>query len=527
MGRNIIICADGTGNSGGESPDTNVYKLYKAIDRHLKGNKSISEQLIYYDNGVGTQRNKYLRALGGAFGFGFGQNVRDIYKFLARHYEKGDRVFFFGFSRGASTVRACNGFISKCGLVNGRSLRNCELEERVNEAFQAYRRHESEPKLAEALKADSGRSHGAIPIHFIGVWDTVVALGFPKWVDKVGPASYLFDLFFTAVEGLVDRICLPNLWGLLERWGLSWCWAHKFYYYRLTDNVAYACQALAIDDERTAFWPHVWREQGRAPGTVEQVWFAGMHSNVGGGYGRSGMASVALHWMMLRAKQKGLVFEKNAVEKAFEDSHVHGRMYDSRDGMGILYRYHPREIEALCAGRVAGNIKVHSSVMERIEHRTANYAPGQLPAMFDVVESNPRVKPTLRNPGSHPDWLKIRNEIDLWVYRRKWLYETMLSILLILVGVAWWFRDVELKVGDGLSLAGMLDVVLPDFFDGLLQKTLVSCPWTSFIVLAIFITAYLWVRGYLRNKTVDACEQLRHLVIGEQVEVRDDSASAA
>lgn len=506
--KNIIVCADGTGNRGGETPDTNVYRIYKAVDRHFGGNSEISEQIVFYDNGVGTHKNKYLRAIGGAFGFGFERNVCDLYKFLARNYAPGDRVFLFGFSRGASTVRACNGFIHTCGLVRGSRLHNHELDARVDEAFKAYRRQRRDPLLAEGMMADRERSHGVIPIHMIGIWDTVVALGFPTRTDKIGPLSRLLDLFFGMGEKLLDSI-----------------WPHSFYYYRLTDNVGHACQALALDDERTAFWPHVWREQGRLPGTVEQVWFAGMHSNVGGGYGRSGMASVALHWMMLRAQQQGLVFEQGAVQRAFADSHAHGRMYDSRDGLAILYRYHPREIEALCRDRVEGNIRIHRSVLERLARRTANYAPGQLPATFDVVESDPEAQPEQRSPGRHPRWQQIRDEIDTWVRRRKLLYDGMLFFLLLLAAAGYGLREVPLQAGDGWGLAATLDFVLPDFFDGLLQTIVIEQPWL-FMSLVLFGLFYLRIRKHFHARTVEACERLRSLVINEQEETKESGVQA-
>lgn len=111
MGRNIVLCADGTGNKGGYTPDSKVYKMYHAVDIHDADNP----QAIYYDNGVGTAQNKILRALGGAVGFGFATNVRDLYQYLARKYEPGDglsggntspdKVYLFGFSRGAATIR--------------------------------------------------------------------------------------------------------------------------------------------------------------------------------------------------------------------------------------------------------------------------------------------------------------------------------------------------------------------------------------------------------------------------------------
>ncbi|MCK4586077.1 MAG: DUF2235 domain-containing protein [Gammaproteobacteria bacterium] len=135
MPKNIIVCADGTGNKGGSTPDSNVYKIYKSINKCFSGKAKdgfeLDEQIVFYDNGVGTEKNKYLRMLGGGIGFGFEDNVCDLYRFLARNYESGDRIYFFGFSRGASTVRACNGFISICGLAKGKGLRKRELEKLV------------------------------------------------------------------------------------------------------------------------------------------------------------------------------------------------------------------------------------------------------------------------------------------------------------------------------------------------------------------------------------------------------------
>ncbi len=510
--KNIILCADGTGNKGGYSPDSNVYKVYKAIEKDLskeeKKRFKVSEQIVFYDNGVGTNSNKYLRALSGGLGFGFEDNVCDLYKFLARNYEPGDRIYFFGFSRGASTVRACNGFISKCGLAKGKEKRNSELDELVKEAFEAYKVHETQPEIAEGLKESNG-SYGAVPVYFMGIWDTVVALGFPKRTDVTGIVSKGLNKLSEKAEKLLDRY-----------------WPHSFYYYRLTGNVENAYQALAIDDERTAFWPFVWREQGREKGVVEQVWFVGMHSNVGGGYGRSGLASVPLYWMMLRAEKSGLVFEDSAVQKALDDSHVHGRMYDSRDGAAIIYRYHPREIEKLCKvevsgeikDRLNGEIKIHRSVIERINHRTANYAPGQLPGKFEVIEDDPGAKVESRNPGSHKDWADIRSEIDQWVSKRKQLYERMLTFLLgtVLVGLAaWYFVDVPEKREGFLGyIADILDYFVPGFLEYLVHFIVYQYP-PIFIGALLLGCYYVNRRNRYRDETVKACEKLRHLVIHE------------
>lgn len=505
MPKNIIVCADGTGNKGGYTPDSNVYKVYKSVNKSFKGETQdcfkVDKQIVFYDNGVGTEKNKYLRMLFGAFGFGFEDNVCDLYKFLAQNFELGDRIYFFGFSRGASTVRACNGLIKICGLAKGKGLQHRKLEKLVNEAFHAYKVYERKPEEAEALKK-SERSHGVIDIQFLGVWDTVVALGFPKRTAITDPVSAILNALF-----------------LLAEKGLNMLWPHSFYFYRLTENVKYAYQALAIDDERTAFWPFVWQEKGREANTVEQVWFAGMHSNVGGGYARSGMAGVPLHWMMLRAEQRGLCFYDDAVQKAFENSHIHGRMYNSRDGFAVFYRYHPREIEKLCDDRLAGNIRIHRSVIERINNRTANYTPGQLPGKFMVVENDPEISPESRNPGKDPKWALIRKEIDGWVLWRKRLYSAMLTFTLAIVFIVsrFWDYSPQPDAREGIPglLASILDFFLPDFLDGLIDAAVVE-HFYPFIGVAIVFYAYLRVRRKFHIKTTEACERLRHLIIHEK-----------
>lgn len=506
--KNIIVCADGTGNKGGYSPDSNVYRVYNAVDKNFSGNSQdgveVSEQLIFYDNGVGTSKNKYIRAIGGAIGLGFGQNVRDLYKYLARNYVEGDRIYFFGFSRGASTVRACNGMINKCGLAKGADLRNRDLEDLVNEAFSCYKCHKKEPVLAENFK-NSNKSHGAVPIHFLGIWDTVVALGFPKRTDITDPLMYVLNYLFLAFENVLDFF-----------------WPHSFYHYKLTDNVEFACQALSIDDERTAFWPFVWREKNiegavdRTADNVEQVWFAGMHSNVGGGYERAGIASVALHWMVNRAHHHGLVFDTNDIQDIISDCHIHGRMYNSRDGFGFFYRYHPREIEKLCSDRLLGKIKVHCSVIERMGHRTANYTPGYIPADFEVVDSAVPSNVTPFNPGSNDQWAKTRELIDKTVKSRKRLYSAMVAVIIIVIAASICIEPDAGQVTDKDTVAGkvadVLYTVLPDYFNGLINLAFIE--QSLYLLLAIILIGlYLKLRKSLYDKTVSFCETLRHYVI--------------
>ena len=503
--KNIIVCADGTGNKGGYSPDSNVYRVYKSVEKNVfsKDDDSVAEQVVFYDNGVGTNTNKYLRAAGGAFGFGFEVNVCDLYRFLARNYCAGDKIYFFGFSRGASTVRACSGMISKCGLAKGEGLRNRELDNLVGEAFHAYKKHKKEPTIAENLKC-SNRSHGTVDIEFLGVWDTVVALGFPKRTDITGLVTLVLNIIFYAMEWLLNKI-----------------WPHNFYYYKLTDNVLYGCQALAIDDERTAFWPFVWSEKNipdvkdRTEDNVEQVWFSGMHSNVGGGYERSGMAGIPLYWVLRRAESKGLKLENGALNDIYNASHVHGRMYDSRDGLGFFYRYHPREIEKLCEDKLLGDIKIHCSVVNRMKHRTANYAPDRIPDKFEIVSSDDSEKTQSCNPAANKQWGIVKKKVDDVILLRKRLYGVMLTVVVALLVCACCYKDEKLVLGKNVifnNIAEFLSSTLPDFFTGLIGVAVAQHP-EYFVFFIILVGVYFWVRSFLHAKTVRLSETLRHFII--------------
>ncbi|MCH7887724.1 MAG: DUF2235 domain-containing protein [Proteobacteria bacterium] len=525
MTKNIILCADGTGNKGGYTPDSNVYKIYNGIDIHNEGN----EQIIFYDNGVGTAKNKYLRAAGGAFGIGFGQNVRDLYEFLVKNYNPGDddnpadRVYLFGFSRGAATVRAFSGFVAACGLIKyknttGIKMNARELKGAVKETFREYvkigRQHKGEiPPLATASEGN----HGAVRIEFIGVWDTVSALGFPQRTDVTSIGMWVINLLLVGLGHLSDLL-----------------FPHRFYNYELTDNVLHACQALAIDDERTSFWPMVWDETARTSGSVEQVWFAGMHSNVGGGYQRAGVANVPHEWMIFRTHLQGLTFKTGIERKAAEDAHVHGRLYNSRDGAAIYYRYHPRKIEKLCKGdgkknkaRISGHIKIHESVIRRMARRTANYAPGHLPDTFETVATNDigGTRTTTYEPHRKDGWLTCRAQIARVTLFRKWLYGMFLEFTLVVVVFAGYYWICPTCIGQGGDpdpawsigwimdhIADVLNYVLPDFFGGLITVAVINNPKIlggAILVLGFLIGARIWAR----RKTMKACEKARDVVL--------------
>ncbi len=149
----------------------------------------------------------------------------------------------------------------------------------------------------------------------------------------------------------------------------------------LGPNVDHACHALSIDDERLTFQPELWEDDPR----VEQVWFSGVHSNVGGGYPKQGLSMESLHWMMTHAQKRGLHFIQMAREYVINARDAHGKLYDSREGMALYYRWCPRNISKLCKDRKIEKPKIHVSVFERIAQGPDGYAPGNIPFDCEIV----------------------------------------------------------------------------------------------------------------------------------------------
>lgn len=371
MAKNIIVCSDGTGNSAIKGRGTNVFKLFEAID--LNGHRNdptLDPQVAFYDDGVGTEQFKLLKIFAGATGWGLSRNVRQLYKEIVRIHDPGDRIFLFGFSRGAFTVRTLVGLIHTCGLLNSTRFNTADdLEAAVREAYRLYRKNYRTalakiflgPPDSEAVKRfrEENCVKGDVNISFLGVWDTVDAVGLPFHVSDF-------------VNLTIHRFKFPDR-------KLSWC-------------VQRACHALAVDDERHSFHPLLWDEDPR----IEQVWFAGAHSNVGGGYPKQGMSLVTLDWMTAKAEEAGLRLVSS--ERAFYRDHanVDDKLYNPRAGLGMFYRWKPRDIARMCADH--GIIpKLHLSLLERIAHGTSDYAPGNLPLNAEVV-----ITPTSGPAGDEP-----------------------------------------------------------------------------------------------------------------------------
>jgi uncharacterized protein (DUF2235 family) len=273
--KRLILCCDGTWNRADQARHdvpcpTNVvgtaFRIAKRAGESL--------QIIYYDQGVGTG-NLIDRLSGGAFGEGLADNIYDAYRFLIANYESGDEVFLFGFSRGAFTIRSLGGLIRKCGILKRDAVG------RYREALQLYRREDCHPD--DELAVEFRRQYSVteaedIPLRFVGVWDTVGALGIP----------------------------LRGLRGLTRR-------KYLFHDTRLSRCVRSAYHALAIDEHRGPFEATLWEYLPKEGQTIEQVWFCGAHSDVGGGYAEHGLSDIALQWMLEKAKACGLALDDVAM----------------------------------------------------------------------------------------------------------------------------------------------------------------------------------------------------------------------
>ena len=388
--KNIVLLSDGTGNSAAKRHKTNVWRLYHALNLGHP-----NEQIAFYDDGVGSQEFLPFKLLGSAFGCGLRRNVLELYMTLCRTYTEGDRIYLFGFSRGAFTVRMLAGLIECCGLA--QSDDDGKLRKIACRHFGSYRSRYKRgyvhrilrsltrpvcrlftrtPATVEQSKGESEERRDGIPITFIGAWDTVDAYGFPVYE-------------------------LTSLWDLL-------IWPLRFVDQKLSKNVGRACHALSIDEERASFRPMLWDEKGsqkdkderesdkvkgKKDGSdgdedprIEQVWFAGVHADVGGGYPRSELALVTLDWMISKVEATKrhpdrLCFVSTIRDEYKHRANCHGVQHDSRSGLRAYYRYKPRDIGQLCKEQGIASPAIHRSVLERIQKKIVAYAPTALPYM--------------------------------------------------------------------------------------------------------------------------------------------------
>lgn len=297
--KRLIVCCDGTWNSAdqernGRPSPTNVIKIAYRIAKR----DDATPQVVYYHQGVGTSGG-FDRLTGGAFGQGLEENIHDAYRFLIANYEAGDEIYLFGFSRGAYTVRSLAGMVRNCGILRR------EFVEQYRRAIELYR-SDSHPdddvarqfRARFAVEGVDGQR-----IKLIGVWDTVGALGIP----------------------------LRGLRWITRR-------KHQFHDAELSGIVEHGYHALAVDERRRPFEPTLWAAMPKPGQTVEQTWFCGAHSDVGGGYFQTGLSDLALEWMIDKSRAAGLRIDEAAAFAHPLRPDPHGMLHDSKTG---LYRLTP------------------------------------------------------------------------------------------------------------------------------------------------------------------------------------------
>ena len=370
MPRNIVICCDGTGNQYG-SANSNVVKLYWTLSAQDK-------QSAYYHPGLGTMgaRNAlsvvgkwWTQIRGLAFGYGFSDNIADVYSFLMREFSPGDRIFIFGFSRGAYTARALCGLLHMFGLLTPG-----------NEALIPYavRLYKGNDPCKFEIAAGFGTTF-SVPCtpYFVGLWDTVSSVG---WV---------LDPIHTKGGHLPYTAMLPG--------------------------VSILRHAVSIDERRAFFRQNLIHEPLPESQNLKQVWFAGVHSDVGGSYAEaeSGLSKIALRWMLCEAQSAGLLLDPPKVcdvlggKVPYVPPDPKGQLHKSLHGVWWLGEFWPKRFfyPVPLPGQVAPQWKrgitinlgrtrlipngahIHQSVFDR-KRDIASYTPKNLPQQYVTEREN-------------------------------------------------------------------------------------------------------------------------------------------
>lgn len=471
MAKSIVLLADGTGNSSAKLFKTNVWRLYQALDLSEPSDGE-TRQVAYYHDGVGTSLFRPLALLGGVFGVGLKRSVIDMYCFVCRNYEPGDQIYLFGFSRGAFTVRILASFLLNVGIL--RCATEEELGRYAPDAYRRYRRRFKLPFSLSESKADYRPTDPAKPG--------------PNWRKTVG----LVDRLRNARDGVmrvwrrwrgdkqfahvarksVRKIAFIGVWDTVAAYGLpfeeltraidDWIWPLSMPNHQLAAKVACARHALALDEERDSFQPLLWDEFWEAKlidlghvtrDRLKQVWFAGVHADVGGGYADDALSHVPLKWMMDEARGAKLRFKGPCHWGWTLTPDPFGHRHDSRGGVGAYYRPQSRRLVAKLdrpasvaepiypradtlvlqdprytpPGQLT-EVKVHESVIRRIKHGTDRYAPSILPPEFWVVDA--KGTPTREMPSAFQNGREEWVFDDIWRRRITYFAVVVLSLIL-------------------------------------------------------------------------------------------------
>ena len=390
--KRLVLCLDGTWNEADGKQITNVVRIRDLVEPKIElAGGGVEYQRVYYHTGVGTGISKASNILDGATGRGLGRNVRSVYKFLSQRYREGMEIYVFGFSRGSFTARSLVGYIGASGLLRPE---HC-TQENEEAAWQFYRcdpdlRFPSQHEALRKLSFDPDK----VRIRALGLFDTVGALGVP-------------------VE-----------------WFRSWNRKrHQFHDVSLSTIVDYAFHALAIDEKRGPFQASLWQYPNHKYfKRAEQVWFPGVHADVGGGYAEEGLSSRALFWMLSR-------IEKNRLDLKFIDSwqqrvrgkfNIRDTLHESRGALYAWSRLRPMirvinqrrlnlgPLPRLCAlppHAIPLGEMLDYSALDRWK-QDASYRPDSMRAALisTFTHDKPQPIPIVGEDGEPLDWVRNRED---------------------------------------------------------------------------------------------------------------------
>jgi len=360
--RTYVVCIDGTWNHPGQTDkdmidptkedvtETNVLQMYAfltGVDDPEYGTiapfrasprdaPDADNGEVIYLNGVGSAGTVANKVYEGSTGTGTSERIRDAYRFICARHRQGDRIFIFGFSRGAYAARSLAGFLQFVGLPK---LPRVLQEEDINAAFVSYRLRGG---------ATKGKSFGRdATVDFLGVWDTVGALAF-------GDSFNDFHLISPT-------------------------------------NVSRVAHALALDEQRKAFQPEYWGSTGNGA-TIEEVWFAGVHTNVGGGYIEYGLSDITLWWMISKAVAGGLPNEPDYAN-VWKAQNVEDIVRDSYTEFLSTLSFVGKVSEIFHLGKINRTIlsgqKIHATVFDRINRLAAETPPRSYLPAAHLVDGSP------------------------------------------------------------------------------------------------------------------------------------------
>lgn len=384
MAKNIVLFIDGTGNDDSAKDASNVLLLSRMTKAAAADPQARRAQEQHYIEGVGTDKPHRLspswlvaarlkhppkllhRTLGNlagaAAGYGIARRIKEAYAFLVQHYERGDNVFLFGFSRGAYAVRSLAGFVQKVGVLLQHDIAH------VEEAFHAYEHGGNLQRVMRRLgfPSPADRERGTdLSIHMIGVWDTVAMHGVPRSVQWLHPS--------------LDT---------------------TFHDTRVPDYVANVRHALALHEVREPFEPLLFADRCHAYQSLLQVWFPGAHSDVGGSYPahERTLSSLALHWMACEASQLGLLVDLEPMRELhlFDLWPIHHEARDKFRWTGVGMRHVLRRLPMLAT--VAHDMtshRLHEIALQRLRRHPAERPytglRSGLRSLFAQVDEHTRV----------------------------------------------------------------------------------------------------------------------------------------